>query len=97
MSILYYQGQLDILDKSYHEHIQNNNLKCALKDCYDMLDCLEKIKTIIVDYHTKFPIEVLDGNKTQLYKLKDPLDALLFFLYDEEQIKKNIKNIIDKM
>lgn len=95
MSILYYQGQLNNLYNSYDEHIKNNNIKYALMDCYNALDCLSNIK-IILGECIKFPLEIMDDNH-QLYKISDAVEGFTYFSLDEDKVKNNIKNIIDKM
>lgn len=95
MSILYYQGQLNSLYNSYDEHIKNNNIKLALMDCYNALDCLSKIKSIL-GICNKFPLEIMDDN-LQLYKIGDTVEGFNYFSLDEDKVKNNIKNIIFKM
>ena len=95
MSILYYQGQLNNLYNSYDEHIKNNNIKLALIDCYNALDCLSKIKAILGEYN-KFSLEIMDDN-LQLYKISDAIEGFTYFSLDEDKVKNNIKNIISKM
>lgn len=89
MSILYYQGQLDILYNLYDEHIKNNNIKLALKDCYNALDCLSKIKDILIECNT-FPIEIMDDNH-KLYKIDDVVEGFDYFSSDENNVKKILK------
>ena len=95
MSILYYQGQLNSLYNSYDEHIKNNNIKLALIDCYNALDCLSKIKAIL-GICNNFPLEIMDDNM-HLYKISDAVEGFNYFSLDEDKIKNNIKNIIYKM
>ena len=54
-----------------------------------------KIKAILGEC-IKFPLEIMDDN-LQLYKICDAVEGFTYFTLDEDKVKNNIQNIINKM